>query len=289
MGCGASKASGPPPETVEARAPSSSPAEKPTAAPTRSKSEEKLEKISNAKSNNKEETKPAEAPAPAATEEKKDAPVESPADSATATAPVSASRSRAPKKPQTPLDKFHSSVRWNKPLDQLKEFLAEDSSLATALDERNGNQALHLSAQNGHIAITKWLIEECGADVMCVNKKGQTPLHMSIGYDFYEQSEYLLDKGADKDALNEAGHKAITGIDGDHVGVWEWKSAMNLFKAISNEETLETALQALENCPDDMLDKLSLAQHGMKMKKAYPEVWPKERFQAIVGRAPAPA
>jgi len=190
--------------------------------------------------------------------------------------------------PLTPLDKFHSTVRWNKGLDAIKEFLTEDSSLATSEDPKNGNQALHLASQNGHLDIVKLLIEEYGADVNCTNKKSQTPLHMSIAYDLYDVCQYILDAGADREKENVDGHKAITGIDGDHVGKWEWGSPMHAFKAISDEESMKAAFDALEATDDTMLDKLSLAQTGLRLKKTLADVWDADRFQAIVKRAPAP-
>ncbi len=100
-------------------------------------------------------------------------------------------------------------------------------------------------------------------------------------------NRYLLDHNADRDIENGDGNKAIVGIDGDHIGKWEWGSPMNQFKAITDLETMNSAFTALEECADDMLDKLALAQTGLKLKKSV-EGWDADRFQTIVSRAPAP-
>ncbi len=50
-----------------------------------------------------------------------------------------------------------------------------------AKDPKNGNYALHIASQNGHMDLVKFPIAD-KADVKVQNGKGQTPLHMSIEY-----------------------------------------------------------------------------------------------------------
>merc|ERR1712217_51718 len=85
------------------------------------------------------------------------------------------------------LSKFHSAIRWGKEISELEQFTKTAPELVKESDPQNGNQAIHLSAQNGHIEITKWLVNSCGADVNGQSGKGQTALHMSVAYDFYFQ------------------------------------------------------------------------------------------------------
>jgi ankyrin repeat protein len=42
----------------------------------------------------------------------------------------------------------------------------------------NGNNALHVAAQNGYPAIVKYLVEDAGVDMNAQNKYGLTPLHL---------------------------------------------------------------------------------------------------------------
>ena len=95
------------------------------------------------------------------------------------------------------------------PVADLDLLLVKSPGFLTEQDPKTGNQALHIAAQNGHLEITKWLKGK-GADVNCQNQKGQTPLHMSIAYDCFEQTKFLLAEGADAkvclrqlDALSE--------------------------------------------------------------------------------------
>ena len=50
--------------------------------------------------------------------------------------------------------KFHSAVRWGKEIKELETHVAADKTVVTTHDDKNGNQALHIAAQNGHIEIT---------------------------------------------------------------------------------------------------------------------------------------
>lgn len=161
--------------------------------------------------NNDNQETPAVPPAAVA-----EAPAEAPAPAAK---PAAKSRfgflnKKGPKKEATPVEKFHSAVRWNKPMEELEVFLKDGDDVLNGKDARNGNQAVHLSAQNGHLHLLKWLVE-AKADINCQNGKGQTPLHMSLAYDFDEQAAYLVEMGADKTVTNKDGHKAWNGIDGD--------------------------------------------------------------------------
>lgn len=266
MGCNASKAGA---------------AEKPAATEVKPKADAPVEKPAVAE----EKGEAATAEAPAAAEE-------APAAEEKAAEPAVEAAAEAPakkeKKEATPTEKFHSAIRWGKPIEELEPLANVDGTdCVQGVDERNGNMAIHLAAQNGHFEITKWLIDSKGADVNAVNGKKQTPLHMSIAYDFYEQSAYLLEKGADKDAENVDGNKAIEGIDGDHTGKDVWMGPMQLFKSIKDEESMKAAFEALEACEPDMIDKIAMVQTGMKLKKKdeLKECWDNDRFKACMGRA----
>lgn len=167
---------------------------------------------------------------------------------------------------------IHSAIRWNK-IEQVEELLNAHAEAATALDERNGNQPVHIAAQNGHIDIVRMLHKK-NANVNAVNKKGNTPLHMAIGYDFIECAEFLISVGADGTIKNESGHLARNGIDGD-------KSILTTTLYLS--KTTPELLQALRKCGDNKsnLEKGSFAATGLKTKKAAGTQWTPEVQQAF--------
>lgn len=80
---------------------------------------------------------------------------------------------------------MHSAFRWGKPVSEIEDMIKDWQSGATmkdalaAVDAQNGNRALHISAQNGHMPLTKYILEQ-KADPSAQNFNGQTALHMSV-------------------------------------------------------------------------------------------------------------
>eukprot|EP00438_Fugacium_kawagutii_P019079 Skav200866 [mRNA] locus=scaffold3214:138117:139995:- [translate_table: standard] len=74
-----------------------------------------------------------------------------------------------------------------------------------AVDAQNGNRALHIAAQNGHMPLTKYILEQ-GADPSAQNFNGQTALHMSeqmtVAFDALEAAEA---KDLDRAVLAQTG------------------------------------------------------------------------------------
>jgi len=183
--------------------------------------------------------------------------------------------------------KFHSAVRWGKPWPDIEAALTDPSHMKAACaakDPKNGNLAIHIAAQNGHSELVQKLIGS-KADVNAQNGKGQTALHMTVEYDFYFVSKFLLANGADKELENGDGNKAISGIDGGKIGFEAWDNAVNILKAATNPEELEQAFQALTKSQaiPDSVDKAQLIQAGM-MKKKNPvtkDIWDHKRFMGL--------
>jgi len=184
------------------------------------------------------------------------------------------------------VQKFHSVVRWGKTPGEVEEVVKATGFAVTeavsAPDAKTGNYALHISAQNGHIALTEYLLSQ-KADPNARNGKGQTATHMSVEYDFYQQTELLLASGADKDLKNEDGFAACTGISGSKVGPEAWDSPLNVLRSAQTKEEVVSAMTMLEKCDHKLLDKASLVQAGMAKRRALPaDVWDSKHFMTFV-------
>lgn len=185
--------------------------------------------------------------------------------------------------------KIHSTVRWGKSeaeLDAVVQEVGLDLPTALALaDPKNGNRALHIAAQNGHLGLVVFMLANT-ADVNAQNAKGQTALHMSVEYDFYFQSDVLLRAGADPKITNAGGHEAIAGMDGGKTGDNAWDTPLKILEGAGNDpQQLEVAFVALEKADLTKIDKADLVQTGMKKKKTCTGNWDSARFMALVTKA----
>mmetsp|Transcript_46634 Transcript_46634/g.92784 ORF Transcript_46634/g.92784 Transcript_46634/m.92784 type:complete len:236 (-) Transcript_46634:91-798(-) len=177
--------------------------------------------------------------------------------------------------------KLHSAVRWNKPTGEITA-LAKKAGISTkqaarATDTKNGNQCLHIAAQNDHLHLVQFLVAK-KADVNAQNAKGQAPLHMSVQYDLYQVSKFLLASGADEKRKNADGHEAIFGIDGDKRDGEAWDSPLTMLKCASDKEEVDAAFDAFERADLSIFDKASIAQTGLQKKKDCAQFWDHPRF-----------
>eukprot|EP00440_Ansanella_granifera_P031724 gb/GFBE01034433.1/.p1 GENE.gb/GFBE01034433.1/~~gb/GFBE01034433.1/.p1 ORF type:complete len:109 (+),score=47.81 gb/GFBE01034433.1/:1-327(+) len=107
---------------------------------------------------------------------------------------------------------------------------------------------------------------------------------MSVEYDFHFISKLLLESGADREALNGDGFKAILGISGTKEGAEAWDAPLNIMKNASSKEDFALAFEALEAVDPTTLDKASLARVGMMKGKECPDAWDKARFVELMGK-----
>lgn len=77
-----------------------------------------------------------------------------------------------------------------------------DVSLKTAA-ELDGTSVLHEAIQSGSVEVARLLVERGRANVNAKNDKGRTPLHRAVWRADVALSKYLLDIGAQVDALDE--------------------------------------------------------------------------------------
>lgn len=74
-----------------------------------------------------------------------------------------------------------------------------------------GNTVLIVAAQNNRKRVTKMCVK-AGVPLDAQNKQGNTALHYCYGYGYFELGEYLINKGANPDAVNNAGETAFDGL-----------------------------------------------------------------------------
>ena len=56
------------------------------------------------------------------------------------------------------MNSLHSLIRWNKYPEKITAFLATNPDTINMCCPRNGNSAIHIASQNGHIDLVKQLI-----------------------------------------------------------------------------------------------------------------------------------
>lgn len=187
---------------------------------------------------------------------------------------------------QANITSFHYAVRWAKPWPEVEKAAngTDMTLMCCAKHPQNGNTAIHIAAQNGHLYHVQQLIAS-GAEVNERNAKGNTALHMSVEYDYYFTSKVLLASGADRLVTNDAGHLAIHGIEGEKTGLDCWDNPVNILRAASNADELDIAFKLLEKALDtpEKISKENLIKTGLG-KKSTPtamEFWDHKRFMAL--------
>jgi len=175
--------------------------------------------------------------------------------------------------------KLHSAVRWGKPVDELKTLGLKDQAVADAQDEKNGNAALHIAVQNGHLEIVNFLVQELNCSVDLQNKVGNTALHMGVEYDYYKINQVLVGAGADKSVENNANATAITGLEGSKVGQEAWDNPVTILKTVGDDmDELSEVFKKLEDASAEDIKKDELVRIGMAKKKEL-KVWKDGEFQ----------
>jgi ankyrin repeat protein len=159
---------------------------------------------------------------------------------------------------------IHSAFRWNKPPEEIERLLTSEAAVNVP-DPANGNRPIHIAAQNGHNELVKLLIRK-KADLNIQNAKGNTGLHMAIGYDYYETAILLMENGSDTEMKNELDFPAKYGLEGNKaLGI------AALIVAKNSNDVLE-GFQLCQAVVKD-LDRAMFVQAGLKAKKTIGSAW----------------
>lgn len=173
---------------------------------------------------------------------------------------------------------IHSAFRWNRSLAEV-EALCVSPEAINSVDKGNGNRPIHIAAQNGHSDLIELLIRK-KVELDAQNMKGNTGLHMAIGYDYFETAQLLIAAGASLEIVNETGVAAKYGLEGDKcLGIAALIAAKSPEDANSAFDMCETVIENL--------NRINFAQAGLKAKKQLGEAWSAElqdRFKSITNR-----
>lgn len=77
--------------------------------------------------------------------------------------------------------------------------------------DKFGNTPLLVACQNGHGRLAKMCVRY-GADVCAANNKRNTALHFAVQYGFDALGDFLVEKGASRDARNDDGRTPYEGL-----------------------------------------------------------------------------
>ena len=89
--------------------------------------------------------------------------------------------------------------------------LLKKPGLSVDVRDKFGNTPLIVACQNGHGRLAKMCVRY-SADVNAVNHKKNTPLHFTVQYGFNALGDFLVDKGANRDARNDEGKTPYEGL-----------------------------------------------------------------------------
>lgn len=158
----------------------------------------------------------------------------------------------------------HSAVRWNKSIAEV-EALLDSQEAVDCVDNTNGNRPIHIASQNGHNELVELLIRK-NCEINAKNMKGNSALHMAIGYDYYQTAKMIIKAGGDLELLNDGGVPAKFGLEGD--------KALGI-AALATAETVDDVVEAFDLCEQDLgnLNRVNFAQAGLKAKKALGASW----------------
>jgi len=193
--------------------------------------------------------------------------------------------SAAPVNVEVTAAKLHSAIRWER-VDEVKEIIKQSAPTVNVKDESNGNTAIHIAAQNGHLEIVTMLVK-AGADVNAQNAGGQTALHMVRTYELEDVATFLTKSGADQEVKNNDGHPAKFGLGGER----DPNSVTVKIKAFKGATTEAQLLEALKNLKghEGLSDKAAMAKDGLTKKRENKDVWTpavQEAFSQVLSSMP---
>ena len=95
-------------------------------------------------------------------------------------------------------------------VDEISALLAADPSLAAARDDAGGTP-LMLACSAGRRRLTKLLVR-AGCPLDAQNQRGQTALHLAVGFGHAALADYLVACGADRQRVNAYGLGPFDGL-----------------------------------------------------------------------------
>jgi hypothetical protein len=110
---------------------------------------------------------------------------------------------------ETDVEDVFSSARHGR-VEEIEKLL--DQGIPVDIRDSHGNTLLTIACQNGNKRVAKAVLRR-SADINARNYKGNTPLHYCFSYGYGDTlGNYLIEKGADAEAINNAGKLVYDGI-----------------------------------------------------------------------------
>lgn len=164
---------------------------------------------------------------------------------------------------------LHDTLKQpNSKADGVRELLSRTIGGVEIEEDDTGNRPLHTVARAGNLELLK-LFVEYKADVNAMNKDGDTPLHLALGYDHFDCAIQLKISGADDCIENAKGIPARLGSDGNKsYGV----------AAIASSTTVKQLDIAFKICDSSVADinEGALVEASDKAREAIGNKWTEE-------------
>ncbi|XKL63998.1 hypothetical protein PGB90_006362 [Kerria lacca] len=85
---------------------------------------------------------------------------------------------------------------------QLNKIKSSTEKFSVDIHDNQGMTLLHWAADRGHLNVVQYLVVDMKADMNCCDEENQTPLHYAAACGHLEVCKFLIDFGADVNALD---------------------------------------------------------------------------------------
>ena len=171
----------------------------------------------------------------------------------------------------------HTATKSNR-VEALQTMLTPDTVDLT--DPSNGDNPIHIAAENGHLEIVKMLVK-LHANLDAQNGTGETALHFSVENDHDDVVLLLLDNDADPKLKNSRGFAAGTGVTGDKT----FKDPGRDYVSANDPDQNRADDAQFESTKTILTELMNKAEHSKQTNdKAYVAVSPNESLQGRAAR-----
>ena len=145
----------------------------------------------------------------------------------------------------------------------------------------SGRTVLQVAAANGHLNLTKVLVEEYHADIHRRTYLGKdTALHLSVSFNHRHIVFYLLSQGADPNVMNKFGATPLHCVEGKSIAKLLYSfGASTVLKDLGNKTAYDAVLQRGHCKNSELAMYLLTANDGDTKKEIQDEMIAAEEFR----------